>query len=341
MKIVFLTYLFLIILSTLYIKKNNFLPSNYGLIHQNKVNCSVPLAGGIFLFFPFIFVSSLFDISLVIALSGLFFLGLFSDLNILSSAKKRFLIQLLIISFYTIFVELEVFPTRISVIDDLFYETHISYFFTIFCLMILINGSNFIDGLNGLLLGYCCLIFLTIFKLNLVEFIFPDYQIFIYLMLVIIFLIILNFFNKIFLGDSGAYMLSFFTGLMLIKIYNQNYEYITPYFIILLLWYPCLENLFSILRKVYLNTNPLLPDSFHLHHFLYLGIKKKFVNKKLYANNLASIIILLFNSLIFWISFHNINNTSYQIKLLGFCVIIYLFSYIFLKKFINHQKSLP
>ena len=130
--------------------------------------------------------------------------------------------------------------------------------------------------------------------------------------------------------------LVFFTGLMLIKIYNENYENITPYFLILLLWYPCFENLFSILRKVYFRTNPLAPDSFHLHHFLYLGIKNRFVSKKLYANNLASIIILLFNSLIFLISLHDINNTSYQLTLLGFCIIIYLISYIFLKKFINY-----
>ena len=35
--------------------------------------------------------------------------------------------------------------------------------------MILINGSNFIDGLNGLLLGYFCLIIFLLFKLNLFE----------------------------------------------------------------------------------------------------------------------------------------------------------------------------
>ena len=33
--------------------------------------------------------------------------------------------------------------------------------------MILINGSNFIDGLNGLLLGYFLLILFILYKLNL------------------------------------------------------------------------------------------------------------------------------------------------------------------------------
>ena len=64
-------------------------------------------------------------------------------------------------------------------------------------------------------------------------------------------LLFLNFLNKLFLGDNGAYMISFFIGFYLITIYNQNYQNITPYFVILLLWYPCFENLFSILRKIY------------------------------------------------------------------------------------------
>ena len=34
--------------------------------------------------------------------------------------------------------------------------------------MILINGSNFIDGLNGLVLGYFSLVILIIFKLDLI-----------------------------------------------------------------------------------------------------------------------------------------------------------------------------
>ena len=56
-------------------------------------------------------------------------------------------------------------------------------------------------------------------------------------------------FNQFFLGDSGAYFLSFFIGFILIEIYNANLK-ISPYFIILLLWYPCFENLFSIIRKL-------------------------------------------------------------------------------------------
>ena len=89
MEVIFL-YLILIFLSNLYIKKN-YLSSNYGFIHQTKVNDSVPLIGGIYLFLPFVLVSILYEISLILPLIGLFVLGLLSDLNIFSSAKKDFL----------------------------------------------------------------------------------------------------------------------------------------------------------------------------------------------------------------------------------------------------------
>ena len=55
--------------------------------------------------------------------------------------------------------------------------------------------------------------------------------------------------NKLFMGDSGAYVLGTICGYLLIKVHGENQE-ISPYFIILLFWYPCFENLFSIIRKI-------------------------------------------------------------------------------------------
>ena len=92
----------------------------------------------------------------------IFILGIFSDLNILSSPKKRFLLQLLLIFAFVIVKKVEVFPTRINFLDENFSNTYWSYFFTIFCLMILLNGSNFIDGLNGLFLGYLLIVLVII-----------------------------------------------------------------------------------------------------------------------------------------------------------------------------------
>ena len=84
-------------------------------------------------------------------------------------------------------------------------------------------------------------------------------------------LLILYFFNllgKLFLGDNGVYLISIFFGFYLIKIYLSN-QFISPYFIAVLLWYPAYENLFSLIRKFRKKLSPLLPDTYHLHQLLF------------------------------------------------------------------------
>ena len=76
--------------------------------------------------------------------------------------------------------------------------TFISFFFTAFCLMVLINGSNFIDGLNGLLLGYFLIIILILFKLNLFSLIEISTEVTFFIVSIVSFILILNFCNQLF-----------------------------------------------------------------------------------------------------------------------------------------------
>ena len=86
------------------------------------------------------------------------------------------------------------------------------------------------------------------------------------------------------LGDAGAYVLSFFVGYLILLCHNSNPN-ISPYFFITLLWYPCYENLFSILRKFKLNKSPIKPDNNHLHQLIFFYLKKKYKLKNIFANN--------------------------------------------------------
>ena len=109
-------------------------------------------------------------------------------------------------------------------------------------------------------------------------------------------LIFFNGFNKVFLGDGGIYFLSFIIGIVLIKFHTEN-SIVSPYYIICLLWYPCFENLFSILRKKLTKISPHEADNMHLHHLIYRILKLK--KSKIARSNLAGFIILLFNLPIF------------------------------------------
>ena len=134
------------------------------------------------------------------------------------------------------------------------------------------------------------------------------------------------------LGDSGAYLLGFFLGFIIISSHASNPN-ISPYFFISLIWYPCFENLFSILRKINREFSPLKPDSKHLHQLVFFFLTKKFNLKLIISNNLSSAIICFFNFLIIYISALNPSSTIFQIKLIITSIIFYNVIYVILFRF--------
>ena len=136
------------------------------------------------------------------------------------------------------------------------------------------------------------------------------------------------------LGDAGAYIISFFVGYLIIKCHISNLN-ISPYFFIAIIWYPCFENLFSIIRKFKSNSSPLVPDNNHLHQLIYTLFKKKLIKDKLFANNLSSILVSAVNFLIIFVSSKNPYSSIYQIKLIIFSVFLYLIVFVLIKKKLN------
>ena len=112
---------------------------------------------------------------------------------------------------------------RIEFIDQLFENYLIKLFFTSFCILILINGSNFIDGVNTLTIGYY---FLVLFFISLIFNDFETSSLNLDLLYILIFalglLFIFNFFELLYLGDNGAYVISILVGIYLIDIANKN-----------------------------------------------------------------------------------------------------------------------
>ena len=97
----------------------------------------------------------------------IFFIGFFSDLNILKSPNLRFLIQFIVVLCFVFYSEYFIQSVRIEFLDKLFENYLIKLLFTSFCILILINGSNFIDGVNTLNIGYYLLVlFFTSLVLN-------------------------------------------------------------------------------------------------------------------------------------------------------------------------------
>ena len=333
---IYTTYICLIIILAIIFRKKNLLSNYSGEKHQlfsNKKN--IPLVGGLFLIIPLVlldFQNTFYTLSLI----SLALLGLFSDIKILVSAKKRFLFQFTIVFLSVIFLDLEILSSKFILFDNLLNMLVFNLLFTSFCLLVLINGSNFIDGLNGLLLINMTSVFFILFKLGLLSKLPFDKHLITYLIFFLVILIILNLSNILMLGDTGAYLLSFFIGYLIITCHNLN-PYISPYFFITVIWYPCYENLFSIIRKLRSNLSPFEPDNTHLHQLVYTKILRKITKNKLAANNISSLIINAFNFAIIYIGSTKVYSSVYQINLIVISILVYTFFFLFLKSNTQNQ----
>ena len=309
------------------LKKNNWLCSNTGELHQSFTNKnSIPLSGGIFILIGFIFGIEFSSIISYFLIFSVFFIGIFSDLNIIKSPYKRFVLQILIVLLFIIVEKLYINNTRVFFLDHLLTKEIFNYFFVLFCISIMINGNNFIDGLNTLVLGYYTSILLFLYFLSMQEIIYIDQINFTFLLIVFGIVYLFNFFNRLFIGDSGAYIMGFAFSVILIKIFMNN-QHVSPFFIILLFWYPCFETLFSILRKLLIGRSPLNPDQNHLHQLLYLTLKKNFKNENYFVNVITANIIMIYNIFIFFIAIQNIFDSQFQIILIIINVTVYSLIY--------------
>ena len=327
MKIFYFILLPIIIYFTSFMMiKYSFLLSQSGDNHQKFAEKkNIPLAGGIFVLINYLILFHtnfyLFNYFLIL----IFILGLFSDIKFIKSPVIRFSLQITIVLLLVIFDDISINYTRVNFLDYLLTNNFFNIFFVSFCIIILINGSNFIDGLNTLLIGYYLIVSVILYKLNLLDFLGFNSFYFLLWIFSLAFLYFFNFFKKIFMGDSGAYVIGLIIAFVLIKLY-QVYNNISPFFIILLLWYPCFELLFSIIRKLQFKKSPMDPDTKHFHQLLYYYLLKKKIIKN-NINSFSSVIINLYNLLILLIASENIYNSQFQIFLILINVFFYCYFY--------------
>ena len=329
----------LLLLISIKIKKTKYLKNYSGDDHQKfTTNKNIPLIGGFFIIIVFLLVlfeeNNFFLISIIL----IFSLGLFSDLKKIISPNKRLLLQVIIVLFLIIFTNLEINSTRVIILDKFLENNIFNVFFVSFCVLVLINGTNFIDGLNGLSLGYYFIVTIALLNNNFYYSNLLQGNELLYLSCYLLIFIILNQSNLFFIGDSGSYSLGLIFSFLLINIYTVNSN-ISPFYIILLVWYPCFELLFSILRKFNINFSPAKPDIRHLHQLIYNLIKNKYNFSKLKSNNISSILILLFNSFSIFLGSVDISSSQNQIILIIMNILFYTAAYRQLVNYKNKTKN--
>ena len=88
-------------------------------------------------------------------------IGLISDLKVLDVPSLRFVLQLFVVTIFVHLLDISIDFTDFKYLDLFLEYKFLSMLFTILCFLVLMNGSNFLDGLNSLV--YYLLVLVSLF----------------------------------------------------------------------------------------------------------------------------------------------------------------------------------
>ena len=281
--------------------------SKINLLNDNQFNKpqafhehSTYRLGGVIIYLLFIlsfsylfFYKNIIFVEYILFGTLFFFLGFADDLKIYLQPKLRLLLMCIILVTLVIFIEFKIERISFGYLNHLMKIDIFALFFVCICFLFIINGSNLIDGFNGLLSIHSLIILVILFLINLIYGNNELAQVLFYTILIITIFVKFNFPKaKMFLGDGGAYFIGTLISVSAIITNNLTPE-ISSFFFCILLFYIFFEVFFSFFRKIFLvGQNPLLPDNKHLHMLLYKFLLAK-NKKKLESNYKVSIYINL------------------------------------------------
>lgn len=247
----------------------------------------------------------------------IFLVGLADDKYNLSALKKTLFITIVTI-FLCLYSENLIVSKFYLFHFDFFFKLHkFSIFFTVLCILALVNSLNLADGINGLAIGiiFFWLIYISkIYEHNL--------GILLYL---ILFNLILSFYHNIkghhFLGDSGSLMLSSLIAFLIIMLHNKNI--INPNHqnsaesILILFMVPILDMVRLFFQRILRKGSPIVPDNHHLHHLL----------TRNFSNSKSLLIYFLLINIPILISLNTLISKYYIIAGIIFIYILIIFYY--------------
>ena len=202
--------------------------------HKN----STPRTGGLALFvaliiffltFNYIFKFNNYDY--IFFFFFFFIIGFLDDIKITLQPSLRLILMIIFLSIGLILFDIQITKTGLTFLNLWLENSIFQYVFLILCFLFIINGCNLIDGFNGLLAIHLIIINSVILFIYLSSDsqntnLFLSGQIFIMFCL-----LLFNFPNaKMFMGDSGAYLLGALTSLNIINASN-TFLNISPFFL--------------------------------------------------------------------------------------------------------------
>ena len=233
--------------------------------------------GGLIIYFFYLIVVSQYElnsnIELIISVGFFIVIGGFiDDRNNIKPLTKIFIV--LIPSTYLVYNGFSISDLGKYEIIGLIYLGKFEIPFIILAIGLLVNATNYIDGVDGLLLSFfsTCLIY-YIFLVDDQEL----KRLLLILLIPILFNLILNLTTqksgfKFFTGDTGSLFIGFFLCFITIELYN-NFR-IHPTFLIWPLWYPIYDFLYVTSNRIKKREPFLKPDKSHFHQIIFYKLRK-------------------------------------------------------------------
>ena len=215
---------------------------------------------------------------------GCFFLGLLEDVRNGSlsprarlASKSLLLVVVFLLSPYLV-------PDSVGLtgVDWLLGFSWLALIITLFFSVGFINAVNTVDGANGLLSGIfaiTCFIFSSeISSITLQAALYGAS----------LFLIFNVVSGRLFLGDAGSYGIG--AGMLMCGLWGLNIDLLSLSFLAAIYFYPCVDFVVSIGRRILSGKSITAPDNDHLHNRVHTFYKRRFRSKNM-ANSATGLSI--------------------------------------------------
>lgn len=272
-----------------------------GTARQSSHQIPTPRIGGICLISGyitglFILPPAAFEIAVILGISAIpvFLGGLGEDTGFDVSPKKRLLLSFVSAGIAILLSGVWISDTGISGLWFLTFTPAAAIAFTIVLTGGISHAVNLIDGLNGLAMGVPMMIALGLADL---AFSVDDQAIggiALLVTAVIAGLLVFNYpWGKIFLGDAGAYSIGHVLTWIGIFLIARNPD-IAPFAVFLMFFWPIMDMLFAIARRVLAGRPVDRPDRLHFHQLTMRAIELVLFGRKRRAisNPLATLVVL-------------------------------------------------
>tara|TARA_A100000164_G_scaffold55602_1_gene44187 strand:- start:2265 stop:3269 length:1005 start_codon:yes stop_codon:yes gene_type:complete len=197
----------------------------------------------------------------ILLITCFYVIGFIDDLIKITPNKKLFFIIFTVLFTIYFFPEIKLDLIKISFLNKYYYFNSLfSVFFMVLAFALLVNALNMFDGLNLQLILFTNVVFILFISKGFIPLFFA------LSLICLIMLGVLNYQNRVYLGDSGSYLVSAILGFTFIYQYKtyDNFFFGDEVFIIFLI--PAIDMFRLFFVRIVRGKHPFKGDLNHIHH---------------------------------------------------------------------------